>query len=160
MSKTAKVKAVKLKPFEKVLNVLISGKVTSKEELDALLGKEIMMYRISTYMWHIKTMANGVVKSIKDGRRVTGYQLVNVKEVKEYMNRVGITASAFQPGSVEKKPSISKLADLAATKISKPTKSKKKKPVADVPVKAEEPSEATVADDTDDIQVTEITEGQ
>jgi hypothetical protein len=49
MSKTTK--AVKLKPFEKVLNVLISGQVTSKEQLDALLGKEIMMYRISTYMW-------------------------------------------------------------------------------------------------------------
>lgn len=156
----ARGKSTKLAPFQKLLTIMISGKPVSLEEMDTLLGKEIYMYRISTYMWHIKTMANGVVKSIKDGRRVTGYQLVNVKEVKEYMNRAGITASAFQPGSVEKKPSISKLADLAATKISKPTKSKKKKPVADVPVKAEEPSEATVADDTDDIQVTEITEGQ
>lgn len=157
----ARGKSTKLAPFQKLLTVMISGKPVSLEEMDALLGKEIYMYRISTYMWHIKTMANGVVKSIKDGRRVTGYQLVNVKEVKEYMNRAGITASNFQPGSVEKKPSISKLADLAATKISKPTKSKKKKDtVADVTVKADEPSEATVADDTDEIQVTEITEGQ
>lgn len=90
MSKTAKAKTVKLKPFEKVLNVLISGKVTSKEELDALLGKEIMMYRISTYMWHIKTIANGIIRVAKDGRKVTGYQLVNVAEVIKYLEDNGL----------------------------------------------------------------------
>lgn len=87
MSKT---KTVKLKPFEKVLNVLISGKVTSKEELDALLGKEIMMYRVSTYMWHIKTIANGIIRVAKDGRKVTGYQLVNVCEVTKYLEDNGV----------------------------------------------------------------------
>jgi len=89
-------KAVKLKPFEKVLNVLISGKVTSKEEIDALLGKEIMMYRISTYMWHIKTIANGVVKVVKDGRKVTGYQLVNVAEVTKYLEDNGVLLSKVE----------------------------------------------------------------
>lgn len=95
-------KAVKLKPFEKVLNILISGKVTSKEEIDALLGKEIMMYRISTYMWHIKTIANGVVKVVKDGRKVTGYQLVNVAEVTKYLVDNGVLLSK-----------VEKLADIA-----------------------------------------------
>src|SRR5512139_1949217 len=89
MTKT-KTKAVKLKPFEKVLTVMISGKPVMKDELDALLGHEIYMYRISTYMWHIKTIANGVVKVVKDGRKVAGYQLVNVDEVKEYMKRAGV----------------------------------------------------------------------
>jgi hypothetical protein len=96
MSKTAKVKAAKLKPFEKVLNVLISGKVTSKEELDALLGKEIMMYRISTYMWHIKTIANGIIRVAKDGRKVTGYQLVNVAESKKYLEDNGLLLSKVE----------------------------------------------------------------
>jgi hypothetical protein len=94
MSKTTK--AVKLKPFEKVLNVLISGQVTSKEQLDALLGKEIMMYRISTYMWHIKTIANGIIRVAKDGRKVTGYQLVNVGEVKKYLEENGVLLSKVE----------------------------------------------------------------
>ncbi len=94
MSKTTK--AVKLKPFEKVLNVLISGQVTSKEQLDALLGKEIMMYRISTYMWHIKTIANGIIRVAKDGRKVTGYQLVNVAEVKKYLEDNGLLLSKVE----------------------------------------------------------------
>ncbi len=158
MTRTKSVK--KLAPFQKLLTIMISGKPVSLEEMDTLLGSEIYMYRISTYMWHIKTMANGVVKSIKDGRRVTGYQLVNVKEVKEYMNRAGITASNFQPGSVEKKPSISKLADLSAKKVSKPTKSKKQKPVTEVNVAVEEPSNEAVEDSIDEIQVTEIVENQ
>ena len=114
MAKNTKTKSVKFKPFEKVLTVMISGKPVMKTELDELLGHEIFMYRISTYMWHIKTNANGVVKAIKDGRKVTGYQIINVDEVKKYMDRVGITKSGFQPGAVEKKPSVSKLADLGA----------------------------------------------
>jgi hypothetical protein len=114
-------KAIKLAPFQKLLTVMISGKPVTLDEMDTLLGKEIYMYRISTYMWHIKVNANGVIKAIKDGRKVTGYQLMNVKEVKEYMNRTGITNSGFKAGAVEKKPSISKLADLKATPVAKKT---------------------------------------
>jgi len=91
MSKAKKVKQVRLKPFEKLLTVMISGKPTTKVEIETLLGNEIYMYRLSTYIWHIKTNANGVVKAIKDGRKVTAYQLCNVDEVKKYMSRVGIT---------------------------------------------------------------------
>ena len=155
----ARGKSTKLAPFQKLLTIMISGKPVSLEEMDALLGKEIYMYRISTYMWHIKTMANGVVKSIKDGRRVTGYQLVNVKEVKEYMNRVGITASGFQAGAVEKKPSVSKLADLGAKKATKPKK-QKAQPVAEVKADVQEPSKPAIVDSTDEIEITEITENQ
>lgn len=110
-------KKVKLKPFEKLLTVMISGNPITKEEIDTLLGKEIYMYRISTYMWHIKTMANGIIRINKEGRKVTSYQLVNVDEVKEYMKRVGVLNTSYTPGQVEKKPSISKLADLNAKLI-------------------------------------------
>lgn len=82
----AKSKTVKLKPFQKVLNVLISGKPVTKDEIDARFGSEIQMYRISTYMWHVKTFAGGIVKSIKDGRKVTAYQLMNVEQITKYMN--------------------------------------------------------------------------
>ena len=109
MAKAAK--KMKLKPFQKLLTVMISGKEVSKEEIDTLLGKEIQMYRISTYMWHIKTNANGIIKVVKDGRKVTGYQLVNVAEVKDYMKRVGVLDSGFTP--------VAKLADLKAPEVAK-----------------------------------------
>lgn len=86
MSKTVK-KQKKLKPFEKLLTVMISGEPVSKETIETLLGKEIFMYRISTYMWHIKTFANGVVKTHKDGRKAVAYQIINVDEVKKYMKQ-------------------------------------------------------------------------
>lgn len=86
MSKQVK-KQKKLKPFEKLLTVMISGEPVSKETIETLLGKEIYMYRISTYMWHIKTFANGVVKTHKDGRKAIAYQIVNVDEVKKYMKQ-------------------------------------------------------------------------
>jgi hypothetical protein len=133
--KMAKTKTVKLKPFEKVLTVMISGKPVMKDELDALLGHEIYMYRISTYMWHIKTIANGVVKVVKDGRKVAGYQLVNVDEVKEYMKRAGVMT--YTPTA---KP-VGKLADLKATELTDAQ-------VEDVVTKAEM-SELTVTEVTE-----------
>ena len=82
-------KTVKLKPFEKLLTLMVSGEPVTKDEIDAQLGSEIYMYRLSTYIWHIKTIANGTVRAIKDGRQVVGYQLINVKEVKE-VKKVGL----------------------------------------------------------------------
>ena len=118
MSKATKTKTMKLKPFQKLLTLMISGKPVTIEEIDTLLGKEIYMYRLSTYIWHIKTVANGVVKAIKTGRKVTAYQIVNVDQVKEYMSRVGVTGSGFAPGAIVKKQSISKLADLNSKPVS------------------------------------------
>jgi hypothetical protein len=147
----ARTKSTKLAPFQKLLTVMISGKPVTLEEINTLLGKEIYMYRISTYMWHIKTFAGGVVKSIKDGRKVTAYQIMNVKEVKEYMKAEGIDAKGFTPGAVQKKPSISKLADLKAPAKKKVTKVKKEVAV--------EPVSADVATaEVDVIEVTEVTE--
>lgn len=119
MAKVAK--KMKLKPFQKLLTVMISGKEVSKDEIEALLGKEIQMYRISTYMWHIKTNANGIIKVVKDGRKVSGYQLVNTAEVKEYMKRAGVLDAGFTAGKV------AKLEDLKATEVAK----KVEAPVAD-----------------------------
>lgn len=110
MAKVAK--KMKLKPFQKLLTVMISGKEVSKDEIETLLGKEIQMYRISTYMWHIKTNANGIIKVVKDGRKVSGYQLINVAEVKDYMKRAGVLDAGFTP--------VAKLADLKASEAKKP----------------------------------------
>jgi hypothetical protein len=110
----ARGKSTKLKPFQKLLTVMITGKPVTVAEIEATLGKEIYMYRLSTYMWHIKTKADGVVKAIKDGRKVSSYQLVNVAEVKEYMKRVGIL-NAYTPSV---KP-VASLQELEATELPK-----------------------------------------
>ena len=101
----AKSKNVKLKPFEKMLNVMLTGKPVTKEEFDALLGKEIMMYRISTYVWHIKTISKCVVKVIKDGRKVSAYQLVDVEKAREYLQTNGVLLS---------QPKVESLSELKA----------------------------------------------
>lgn len=152
-------KSNKLKPYEKLLTIMVSGKPVTVEEIDTLLGQEIYMYRLSTYMWHIKTNVNGVVKAIKDGRRVTAYQLMNVDEVKKSMDRTGVTKSGFVPGQTQKKDStaktankpVSKLTDLKAKPASKKAKTK---------VEVSVPSNVAIETGTDEIVVTEITDNQ
>jgi hypothetical protein len=148
----ARGKSVKLKPFQKLLTIMASGKPVTVEEIDATLGKEIYMYRLSTYMWHIKTQANGIVKAIKDGRRVTAYQIINVDEMQKYLQRTGVTASKFVPGTVEKKPSVAKLKDLKAKPVSKAKVDKTKK------VEVVEQVEQPVVAETSDVTVVEVTE--
>ena len=149
----ARGKSSKLKPFEKLLTIMVSGKPVTIEEIDATLGKEIYMYRLSTYMWHIKVHANGVVRPVKDGRKVTAYQIVNVDEVKKFLDRTGVSKSGFVAGSIEKKPSVSKLADLKAVPVAKKAKVTKTKDVEVVV-----PSNAAIAVGAGEITVTEITE--
>jgi hypothetical protein len=144
----ARSKSGKLTAWQKLLTVMISGKEITVDEIETTLGKEIHMYRLSTYIWDIKSIANGVIKAVKSGRKVVAYQLINVDEMKEYMNRTGITNASFVPGQEVKKPSISKLADLSA-KPAKMTPSKKVKPVKE---KVEDVAEVTVE------EVTEVTE--
>lgn len=78
--------AKKLKSFEKILILMSHGKPVTLGEINETLGTEIEMYRISNYMWKIKTKANCVIRAIRSGKKVTGYQLVNVKEVEKYVN--------------------------------------------------------------------------
>jgi hypothetical protein len=133
----ARGKSDKLAPFQKLLTVMVTGKPVTIEEIDATLGKEIHMYRLSTYMWHIKTNANGVVKVIKEGRKAVAYQIMNPDEIKKYLSMTGVTKSGFTPGKTTKVTKVTKLADLNATPV-----------VAKV--------EAEVA--SDELEVTEVTQ--
>jgi hypothetical protein len=89
---------------------MISGKVVTKDEIETLLGDQIQMYKLSTYMWAIKTKMNGIIKVVKDGRKVAGYQLINPTDlianskVKEYLKQTGV---------------VTKLKDLNATEVKK-----------------------------------------
>lgn len=145
MAKTAKAPAVKVKklqPFEKLLTLLESGEVVTKQEIDQKLGSEIYLYRISTYIWHVKKFAGGIVKSIKDGRVVVGYQVTNPETVRKYMAANGVTTAGV--GVKVRKPSTAKAAKVSALPPVKKLQDLKSDPVVEV--------EAVV----DEIEVTEL----
>jgi len=113
--KAPKTKTVRLNHTQKLMTVMLSGKVVTRDELNTLLGEEILMYRISTYMWAIKTKMNGVVKVIKEGRKVVAYQLLNPNEV---INISKVKAVMQQP-SIKAPSKVSKLKDLGAPESAK-----------------------------------------
>ena len=70
--------------YEKVLNVLkeADNNTATLEQFKAqceIAG--VNMYRISRYMWEIKTKTPYGVIPLKDGRKVTGYKLVGLDRV-------------------------------------------------------------------------------
>jgi hypothetical protein len=139
----ARGKSNKVAPFQKLMFVMQSGKAVTIDEIEATLGSEIHMYRLSTYVWLMKTNANAVVKAIKTGRKITAYQIVNVDEVKEYLKRTGVLSANFTPGQATKIVKKSKTATPVAAPVEK-LEDLKAEPVAEVV--------------SDEIEVTEITE--
>ena len=72
----------KVNRHEKITQVLLSGKPVSPQEIaDVFKGtnQEAVLYRLSTNIYNIRK-DGGIVKVIKDGRKVTAYQLVNHTE--------------------------------------------------------------------------------
>jgi hypothetical protein len=95
-------------PFVKLLALLQDGSIVTKDEIETKLSNDIHVYRLSTYIWDIKTKTDAVVKVVKNGRAVTGYQITNPDVVRAYLTKVGI--SDFVPGSGNIKQSVSKFA--------------------------------------------------
>ena len=114
-----RVRAKQSKPqqFEKILTVMLNGKAITKEEIEKTVPG-IETYRMSTYMWNMK-MAGAVVKTLKDGRKVSGYQLMNVDEMQKYIDKRNKDfANAAQPKvKVPKTPNVAKSAKVK--KVSK-----------------------------------------
>ena len=73
----------KIKQFERVLKILqdASPNSVSKEDLATALGKDVEMYRMSTYIWEVKNKAGVPVEAIKDGRKVVGFRVADVATI-------------------------------------------------------------------------------
>ena len=73
----------KVKQFEKVLEVLKAEapNAVSKEMLAEKLGGDVVMYRISTYIWEVKNKAGGPIETVKDGRKVVGFKIADATVV-------------------------------------------------------------------------------
>ena len=127
--------------WERLLMVLANGGVISKEQICATMQYDAM-YRISTEMWWLKKQG-AVVKTHKTGREVTGYELVNVKEMIKVLKDRGfaplpLVAVKSKPAKVAAKP-VAKTKTKTVAKTKTKTKTK--------PVKS-----------MDELKVTEVTE--
>ena len=72
----------KINRHEKITQVLLSGKPVTPDEIKSVFtgtDQEKVLYRLSTNIYNIRK-DGGIVKVIKDGRKVTAYQLVNYTE--------------------------------------------------------------------------------
>ena len=120
----ARTKAGTLPPFVKLLTLMQNGEIVTKEEIEQKLGKDIHTYRLSTYIWYIKTNTDAIIKVLKNGRYVVGYQITNPEAVKDFLK--SFNTQSFVPGSGTITQSNSKFAQryinsLAALKA-KPAK--------------------------------------
>lgn len=107
--------------WERLLMVLANGGIISKEQIGATMQYDAM-YRISTEMWWLKVQG-AVVKTHKTGRTVSGYELVNVKEMIKVLKDRGFAPLPLV--AVESKPVVAVKAKVAKTKTvkTKPVKS-------------------------------------
>ena len=119
-------KQAKTLQWEKVLKVMLNGEPVTKESLEAMPEmKGVPLYRLSTFVWRIKVIG-GVVKVVKDGRKVGGYALMNTAEMQKYIDRrekdiVAASskkvAKAAKTPKVVKAPKVKKLKDLQADPV-------------------------------------------
>jgi hypothetical protein len=79
--------AKRVKKFEKVLLIMIDGNPITVSDIQHKIGNDIEMYRLSNYVWNIKTKAKGIVKSFKTGKEVHSYQLMNPKDIIKYFEK-------------------------------------------------------------------------
>ena len=97
----------KVNRHEKITQVLLSGKVVTVDEINSVFkgtDQEAVLYRLPTNIYNIRK-DGGIVKVFKDGRRVTGYQLVNYTEFDKNGRYVGSTKQA-QPVETKEVESV------------------------------------------------------
>ncbi len=112
--------------WQKAIVVLSQGGVFSAEKLCEEMEYDCV-YRVSNVLLDTKIFAGAIIKSVRDGRKVVGYELVNIDEMKQLIASGAFAASATKAVA---KP---KTATVKTVKTAKPVKAKK---VTPVPVRA------------------------
>lgn len=106
----------KVNRHEKITQVLLSGKPVSPDEIKSVFtgtDQESVLYRLSTNIYNIRK-DGGIVKVIKDGRKVKAYQLVNFTEFDSNGRYKGATKAAAPVAKATKAVEQSQPAELAA----------------------------------------------
>jgi len=77
-----KIRTGKQNRHEKITVALLSGKPTSPDDIKALFkgtDQEAVLYRLSTNIYNIRR-DGGIIRVTKNGRAVSGYQLMNPQD--------------------------------------------------------------------------------
>ena len=85
----------KINRHEKIASILKCGKPVSPQEIAEVFkgtDQEKVLYRLSTNIYNIRK-DGGIVKVIKNGRKVQAYQLVNFQEFDSNGRYTGAVAS-------------------------------------------------------------------
>ena len=114
--------------WQKAIVVLSQGGVFSAEKLCEEMQYD-SVYRVSNVLLDTKIFAGAIIKSVRDGRKVVGYELVNIDEMKQLIASGAFAASATKAVAKPKTTTVK----TAVTKTAKPVKAKK---VTPVPVRA------------------------
>ena len=90
-------KAVRLKAWEPIFQVLMTGQVVKKEVFENLLG-EHLKYKLSAHILEIRLRSGATIRVVKDGRKVESYQLMNPTSdgVVKYWRDRGIVLDAVK----------------------------------------------------------------
>ena len=117
--------------WQKAIVVLTQGGVFSAEKLCEEMEYDCV-YRVSNVLLDTKIFAGAIIKSVRDGRKVVGYELVNIDEMKQLIASGAFSATATKAVAKPKTTTV-KTAVAKTAKAAKPVKAKK---VTPVPVRA------------------------
>jgi hypothetical protein len=149
----------KMLQWEKILKVMLNGQPVTKESLEAMPEMaDVPLYRLSTFVWRIK-MTGGVVKVVKDGRKIAGYQLMNTAEMQKYLDKrqkVFDDAEKKLAQKAQKKAAKAQPVKVKKTKAVKTLKDLNAQPVKQVKVTV--PPKAHIDLGVAEMQVEEITD--
>ena len=117
--------------WQKAIVVLSQGGVFSAEKLCEEMQYD-SVYRVSNVLLDTKIFAGAIIKSVRDGRKVVGYELVNIDEMKQLIASGAFSATATKAVAKPKTTTV-KTAVAKTAKATMPVKAKK---VTPVPVRA------------------------
>jgi hypothetical protein len=142
----------KLNRWQKAIVVLSQGGVFSAEKLCKEMEYDCT-YRIPNVLLDTRLFAGAVIKSIRDGRKVVGYELINVDEMRQLISSGAFDSKATaKPAAAPKPAKVKTTAKVAAVKPAKVTKPAKIKQDPIVEVRDTAPlSKAGVVDVFDEI---------
>ena len=107
--------------WQKAIVVLTQGGVFSAEKLCEEMEYDCV-YRVSNVLLDTKIFAGAIIKSVRDGRKVVGYELVNIDEMKQLIASGAFAASATKAVAKPKTTTVK------TAKATKPVKAKKVTP--------------------------------
>lgn len=76
---------------EKLLLVMLDGHEVPMDEIQTLLGSELVVARISTYFWELKKIGADIRRN-RVGRKIVSYQLLNPEQMTTYARERGLIA--------------------------------------------------------------------